>query len=79
MSHGESPDYRQLGIRIYPEPPWVARDFGGHGTPGYGNHLLQHSASAESGMGTFKKLNVTRHAFKVHMTAADTQALKRNI
>lgn len=76
MSHGESPDYGLLGIWVYPEPPWVARDFRGS----LSSHGIQPAHElVKSGLETLEEHNVTRHAFKVHMTAADTQALRKSI
>lgn len=64
-------------------PPWVARGLRGHGTPGYGSHCSHRIPPAhelaKSGIETLKEHGVTLHAFKVHMMAPDTQALKRRI
>lgn len=57
----------------------MARNFGAMKLWVMGATAPSALASAESGMETLKEPSVTRHAFKVHMTAADTQALKRCI
>lgn len=89
MSHGESPDSGRLGsISVYPEPPRGTEDFGtvelrASAASGLRQRARRSNLPArgleKSGMETLNECHVTRHAFRVQLTTADIQALKRSI
>lgn len=89
MFYGKSPDCGRLGsISVYPEPPRAVGDFGTIELPASAatghrqrerRRILPTRELAKSGMETVTECSVTRHAFRVHLTAVDVQALKRSI
>lgn len=89
MSQGKSPDSGRLGsLSVYSGPSRGAEDLGamelrasaaaGHRQRARRSNLPARELE-KSGMETLNECHVTRHAFRMQLTAADIQALKRSI